>query len=90
MAAFPFLSVLQDCNSSGSLATFAAIGRASSLVGPAWRFSPFPFAGLPVVAGDTALNHFVPPLITRHDEGREVAAAEAKRAERNHNENLQE
>jgi hypothetical protein len=39
------------------------------LVGPAWRLSPFPFAGLPVVAGDTALDHFVPPLITRHDEG---------------------
>ena len=28
------------------------------------------------------------PLIARHDEGSEVAAAEAKRAERNHNENL--
>jgi hypothetical protein len=44
-------------------AMFAAIRRASTLVGPAWRLPPFPFAGLPVVAGDAALDHFVAPLI---------------------------
>jgi hypothetical protein len=52
--------------------------------------SPFPFAGLPVVAGQTALDHFVAPLIARHDEGSDIAAAEAKRAERNHNDDLQQ
>ena len=56
---------------------------------PRRRLSPFPFAGLPVVASDTALDHFVAPLIARHDEGSEVAAAEAKGAESHHNENLQ-
>ena len=39
------------------------------------RLTPFPFAGVPVVAGDAALDHFVAPLIARHDEGSEVAAA---------------
>jgi hypothetical protein len=42
---------------------------------------PFPFAGLPVIAGDAALNHFIAPLIARHDEGSEVAGAEAERAD---------
>jgi dienelactone hydrolase len=51
------------------------------------RLSPFPFAGLPVVAGDTAFDHFVAPPIARHDEGGEVAAAEAKGAEGQNNEN---
>src|SRR6266571_1949888 len=55
-----------------------------------WRLPPFPFAGLPVVAGNTALDHFVTPLIARHDDGSEVAAAEAKRAERHHNDDLQQ
>jgi hypothetical protein len=27
------------------------------------RLSPFPFASLPVVAGDTALDHFVAPTV---------------------------
>jgi hypothetical protein len=54
------------------------------------RLSPFPFAGLPVVAGDAALDHFVTPLIARDDERSEVAAAEAKRAERHHNDDLQQ
>src|SRR4029077_11421117 len=53
------------------------------------RLSPFPFAGLPVVTGDTALDHFVAPPIAGHDEGSEIAAAEAKGAERNHNAELQ-
>jgi hypothetical protein len=44
------------------------------------RLSPFPFAGLPVVAGDTALDHFVTPLVACRDKGGEVAAAEAKSA----------
>ena len=52
------------------------------------RLSPFPFAGLPVVAGDMALDHFVASLIARHDEGSEVAAAEAKRCERHHYKDL--
>jgi hypothetical protein len=72
---------------------FTAILRAS-LHFPRLRFfrrlSPFPFAGLPVVAGNTALDHLVPPLIARHDEGSEVAAAEAKRGERHHNDDLQQ
>jgi hypothetical protein len=60
------------------------------LVGPTWRLSPFPFAGRPVVAGDAALDHFVAPLIACHDEGSEVAAAEAKRAKCNHDDELQQ
>jgi hypothetical protein len=36
-----------------------------------------------------ALDHFVAPLIARHDEGSEVAAAEAKRGERHHYKDLQ-
>ena len=52
------------------------------------RLSPFPFARVPVVAGDMALDHFVAPLIARHDEGSEVAAAEAKRGERHHYKDL--
>jgi hypothetical protein len=54
------------------------------------RLSPFPFAGRPIVAGDAALDHFVAPLIARHDERGEIAAAEAKRAERHHNDDLQQ
>src|SRR5262249_31272284 len=86
---------------AGSLAIFAAIRRASSWVsglaaGSAGfvlkyrRVAPFPFAGVPIVAGDAALDHFVAPLVARHDEGSEVATPEAKRAERHHNEGLQE
>src|SRR5215468_1174832 len=88
-------------SSSGSLAIFAAIRRASSRVSSLAadsaglilkyrRLAPFPFAGVPIVAGDAALDHFVAPLVARHDEGSEVAATEAKRAERHHNEGLQE
>jgi hypothetical protein len=55
-----------------------------------WRLAPFPTAGLPVVAGDTALDHFVAPLVARHDEGSEIAAAEAERAERHYNKELQQ
>ena len=55
-----------------------------------WWLPPFPFAGVPVVAGDAALDHFVAPLIAGHDEGSEIAAAEAKRAERHHNDDLQQ
>ena len=49
---------------------------------PTSLLSPFPLAGPLVVVGKIALDHFVAPLIARHDEGSEVAAAEAERAER--------
>src|SRR5262249_29049382 len=79
---------------TGSFAIFAAIRLASShFPRPRLFFrwlSPFPFAGVPIVAGGAALDHFVPPLIARHDEGSEVAAAEKERAERDHNEDRQE
>jgi hypothetical protein len=39
------------------------------------RLTQFQFAGLPIVVGDAALDHFVAPLVARHDEGGEVAAA---------------
>jgi hypothetical protein len=52
------------------------------------QLSPFPFAGVPVVAGDAALDLFVAPFVARHDEGREIAAAKAKRAERRHDDEL--
>jgi hypothetical protein len=51
--------------------------------------SPFPLAGPLVVVGKTALDHIAAPLIARHDEGSETAAAEAKRAKRYHNDDLQ-
>jgi hypothetical protein len=50
--------------------------------------SPIPFASHPVVASHTALDHFVPPVIARDDEGREIAAAEAKGGEGAHYDNL--
>ena len=50
--------------------------------------SPIPFASQTVVTSHTALDHLVPPAIARDDEGREIAAAEAKRGERQRNENL--
>ena len=86
---------------SGSLAIFAAVRRASSWVSGLAadsagfvlkyrRLAAFPFAGVPIVAGDATLDHFVAPLVARHDEGSEVAAPEAKRAERHHNEGPQE
>jgi hypothetical protein len=54
-----------------------------------WRLPPIPFPGLPVVASDPALDHFVSPFVARHDERGEITAAEAKRAERDHNDDLQ-
>jgi hypothetical protein len=54
------------------------------------RLSPFPFAGLPVVTGDTALDHFVAPAVACDDKGDQVATAEAKRAERCHDDELQQ
>jgi hypothetical protein len=39
------------------------------------RLSPFPFAGLPVVAGNATLNHLVAPVVAREDESRQVATA---------------
>ncbi len=83
-------SLVHNLKAGLSTKMLLAIHRASSLVRPAWRLSPFPLAGLPVIAGHTTLNHFIPPVIARHDQGSEVAAAEAKRAKRNHNENLQQ
>jgi len=58
-------------------------------VAPTCLLSPFPLAGPLVVVGKTALDHIAAPLIARHDEGSEIAAAEAKRAERHHNDDLQ-
>jgi hypothetical protein len=66
--------------------SFAARGPALVL---AWRRAPFPFASHPVETGDVALDHFVPPLIARYDEGGEIADAKAKGAERHQNESLQ-
>jgi hypothetical protein len=59
------------------------------LVAPTCLLSPFPLAGSLVVVGKTALDHIAAPLIARHDEGSETAAAEAKRAKRHHNDDLQ-
>jgi len=64
-----------------------AKGR-QGLVAPTCLLSPFPLAGPLVVVGKTALDHIAAPLIARHDEGSEIAAAEAKRAERRHNTEL--
>jgi hypothetical protein len=79
--------------SSGSLAIFAAIRRAS-LYFPCprffWRLSPFPFAGLLIVASDTALGHFVAVFVARHDKCSENAATKAKRAERYDDDELQQ
>jgi hypothetical protein len=55
-----------------------------------WRLSPFPFAGVPVVAGDAALDHFVTPPVPRHEEGSKVAAAEAKPTKGDHDDELQQ
>jgi hypothetical protein len=55
-----------------------------------WRLSPFPFAGLPVVAGNAALDHFIAPLIARHDERGEIATAKAKPAKGDHDDDLQQ
>jgi hypothetical protein len=53
-----------------------------------WRFAPLPFAGLPIVAGDTTLYHFVAPLVSYHDERDEIAAAKANRAKTRHDHEL--
>ena len=80
-------------NNFGNFAILTAIRRFGSLHSPRRRFfrrlSPFPFAGLLVVASHTALDHFVAKPIACRNERGEVAAAEAKRAERHHNGNLQ-
>src|SRR6266700_403408 len=55
-----------------------------------WWLAPFPFAGVPVVAGDAALNHFVAPFVACHDERGEIAAAKAKRAKGYHDDELQQ
>src|SRR5262249_26193382 len=83
------------------LAMFAAIRRDSSWVSGLAadsagfvlkyrRLAPFPFAGVPIVAGDAALDHFVAPLVARHDEGSEEAATEAKRTEGHQDDELQQ
>jgi hypothetical protein len=53
-----------------------------------WRLAPFPFAGLPIVAGDTAPYHFVAPVVAYHDERNEIAAAETNRAKACHDHEL--
>jgi hypothetical protein len=44
---------------------------------------------VPIVTGDAALDHFVAPLVARHDECGQVAEAKAKRGERRHDDELQ-
>ena len=63
-------------------------GKAGISIFRLWRLSPFPFAGLPVVAGDTALDHFVAIFVARHDKRSEIAEAKAKRAKRDHDDEL--
>ena len=53
------------------------------------RLAPFPFPGRPVVAGDTALDHFVAPPIACHDERGETAAAKTENAKGYHDDELQ-
>ena|SRR6516164_10358874 len=60
------------------------------LVASTCLLSPFPLASQLVVVGNTALDHFAAPLIARHDEGSEAAAAEAKPAESHHDNELQQ
>jgi hypothetical protein len=72
----------------GRLTTAAESGRSISRF--LRRFTPLPFSGVPIVARYTALYHFVAPFVACHDEGSEVATTKAKRAERYHNEYLQE
>src|SRR6516164_4971584 len=67
--------------SSASRVTTAAGSGAALLLFVILKYrrrAPFPFAGAPIEAGDAALDHFVAPLVARHDEGGQVAAAEAK------------
>jgi hypothetical protein len=55
-----------------------------------WRLTPFPFAGLLIVASETALDHFVAIFVACYNEGNEIAAAKANRAERHHDDELQQ
>jgi putative membrane protein len=55
-----------------------------------WRLPPFPFAGLLIVASGTALDHFVAVFVACHDERNETAAAKAKPAKSDHDDNLQQ
>jgi len=54
------------------------------------RLFPFPFAGLPVVAGHTALDHFVAPAVSLNNKRDAVAAAKADGPEHHHNADLQQ
>ena len=47
------------------------------------------FPSRPVVAGDTALDHFVAPPIACHDERGETAAAKTESAKGYHDDELQ-
>jgi hypothetical protein len=44
-----------------------------------WRLTPFPFAGLPVVAGDATLCHFTAPFVALYDERYEIPAQSKSR-----------
>jgi len=74
---------------NGGAGLFRLAKGNQGLVAPTRLLSPFPLASPLVVVGKTALNQVVAPLIARHDEGSETAAAEAKGAESHYNENLQ-
>jgi serine/threonine protein kinase HipA of HipAB toxin-antitoxin module len=49
-----------------------------------------PICRLLIVASDTALDHFVAVFVACHDERNDRAAAKAKRAERHHDDELQQ
>jgi hypothetical protein len=55
-----------------------------------WWLPPFPFTGVPVVTGDTALDHFVAPAVSLNNKRDAVAAAKADGPERHHNADLQQ
>jgi hypothetical protein len=82
------------CATTSAISQYSPRSAFGSLHSPRRRFfrrlSPFPFAGLLVVACHTALDHFVAKPIACRNERGEVAPAEAKRAERHHNRNLQQ
>jgi hypothetical protein len=54
------------------------------------RLFPVPFAGLRVVAGGTAFDHFVAEFGARHDERGEIATAKAECAQGENDDKFQQ